>query len=296
MSNPLVTIITPAYNCERFILETIHSVGVQAYEPTDYIVIDDCSTDATWTIVDGFGDMLKAIRHSQNKGEQATVNELLRMVKGKYFMIVNADDPLLPGAIQTLVDFMEAHPDVLCGYPDWDMINEDGSLKMHMRTREYDFAWMVAHHTWIPSVGSIFRSDVIQKIGYRDESFHWLGDGDYWLRLGLVGKMARVPATLACWRYRNGQASGDKSDERAKEHIRVMQKFFTLESVALYAWLCKDQATCWSYLVASVVCKSRRMAISCMVNAVRAYPELLLSPDFYFRVLERAHFVLRRQA
>jgi len=241
MNKPLVTIITPVYNCGAFIDETIKSVLSQDYENIEYYVIDDCSTDNPI-----FRDIrgLHLINHAVNQGEQRTVNEGLKLVKGKYFMIVNADDPLLPGAVSSLVEFMEANPDVLCAYPDYNVIGENGEFRRHVISKEYDFTWMVRHHTWLPSVGSIFRSSLIKDIGYRDTSFRWLGDADYWLRVGLAGKMAHVPMTLACWRHRDGQASSQKSNERALEHIRVMQKFFAAPDLPQNLLDAKAEATC----------------------------------------------------
>lgn len=312
---PLVTVITPVYNCKRFIKETLRSVLDNSYPHLEYIVINDASNDGMEPIIDLYDVRVKYIEHSGNIGEQATVNEGLRMAKGKYFFVVNADDPLLPGCIETMVDFMEAHPDVLCAYPDWRMISEDGSTKMEVKVRDYDFVWMVRHHTWLPSVGSIFREDVIKLVGYRDESFRWLGDGDYWLRIGLAGPMAHVPLTLACWRYRNGQASGQRSSERAKEHIRVMQKFFDKDNRQKIASIfdatrggpdcgeycsvenvstIESMATCWSYLVASSVTGLKSETIKYLWKAIATYPDILFNLSFWDILRSRAMFYLRR--
>jgi len=291
MNKPLVIVITPVYNCEKYIDETIRSVLKQDYENIDYLVIDDGSTDKSLDIISHYSYCLNLMARA-NKGEQATVNDGLRMVTGKYFFIVNADDPLLPGCVSTMVDFMESHEDILCAYPDWDMIDESGNLKMQMKVRDYDFEWMVSHHTWLPSVGSIFRSSVIQSVGYRDETLRWLGDGDYWLRIGLAGKMAHVPQTLATWRYRDGQASGAKSSDRAKEHIRVIDKFYRMPNN--YLWCCKDEAICWSYLVAASVTDSRKEVLSYLWEAFKSYPGLVTSLQFWDILRTRVQYVLRR--
>jgi glycosyltransferase involved in cell wall biosynthesis len=289
---PLVTVITSVYNCEKYLDETIKSVLDQDYPEVEYIVIDDGSTDKSPEIIQNYRCCINNILTQSNMGEQRTVNNGLQLVRGKYFFIVNADDPLLSGCISIMVDYMESHPDILCAYPDWDMIDETGKLKMNMKVRDYDFEWMVRHHTWLPSVGSIFRSTVIQSVGYRDESLKWLGDGDYWLRIGLAGKMAHVPQTLATWRYRNGQASGAKSSERAKEHIRVIDKFYSQPNN--YLWCCKDEAVCWSYIVAASVTDSRKEIISYFWQALRIYPGLLSSLGFWDILRTRAQYVLRR--
>jgi len=293
MNKPTVLVITPSYNCARFVNETIHSVLSQNYKNIKYMVIDDASTDNP-QYPDTYDNDYTLIRHLRNKGEQRTVNEGLLLAKGKYFMVVNADDPLLPGAINTLVEFMEANPDVLCGYPDWDSIDESSRFRCHITSREYDFTWMVKHHTWLPSVGSIFHSDVIKLIGLRDRSFQWLGDADYWLRVGLAGKMARVPYTLACWRHRNGQASLQKSSLRAGEHIRIMRKFYSTPNLPRDIIKVKNEAICWSDLVATAVTDNKLEVVKYLFKAIMTYPRLIVSLEFWDLLIKRAYFILLR--
>lgn len=285
MTQPLVTVITPSYNCGKFVIQTVRSVLSQHCDGLEYIIIDDASTDDSRQKLRFFESFATVIPHYRNIGEQATVNEALRMVKGKYFMIVNADDPLLPNAIPKLIDFMNKYPRVLCAYPDWDSINEDGSFRSHVVSREYDFEWMVRHHTCLPSVGSIFRSSVIQDVGYRDETFKWLGDFDYWLRIGLAGDMKRVPATLATWRHRNGQLSKQKSDARAAEHIRVIDKLFGHKY---------PEAVCWANLVASGLCQNKLKSMQYLFKALAVYPQMLFQVESYDIAAKRIMHLVRR--
>lgn len=310
MNKPLVNIITPVHNCARYIGDTISSVMGQDYQNIRYLVIDDASTDHPQFRPDTLN--FKVIKHTKNKGEQERVNEGMRHVIGKYFMIVNADDPLLPGAVSALVEFMEANPKVLCAYPDYRVIGENGEWRHHVVTREYDFAWMIRNHTWIPSVGSMFRSEIIKTVGYRDTSFRWLGDGDYWFRVGLVGQMAHVPRTLACWRKRRGQASDTKSDDRAQDHIKVVQKFYqdiesqwndeesrTLSFLYTYMVLehLKKEAICWSYLVAAGITDSNKRMVIYAYKAISTYPMMFLRFRFWGVFLKRLRkqflFILR---
>lgn len=293
---PLVTIITPAYNCAKFLPATIESVLNQDYKNIEYHVLDDGSTDDTLDILFGYehsDSRMKGHSH-KNRGEHKTVNEGLKLVRGKYFMYPNADDPLLPGAITKLVEFMEANPDVLCAYPDWDMINEDGGLKRHIKVRDYDFRFMVSHHTCLCSVGCIFRSTVIDIVGWRDPQFRWVSDFDYWLRIGLAGKMAHVPYTLAQWRVRDGQGSGDKSDKRSQDHIRLMHKFYSLPNVPKDIVKVKGAALCWVNLVAAVVTDSKIKAIRYLITAFCHRPIMLLSIEFWDIARRRALHYLRR--
>ena len=291
MAKPLVSVITPVYNCAKYICETIRSVVFQNYENLEYIVIDDASTDGF--DIEGDEEFI-VIKHSINQGEQRTVNDGLKLVKGKYFMIVNADDPLLPGAVSSLVEFMEANPDVLCAYPDYNVIGEDSKIRYRTISRDYDFKWMVRHHTWLPSVGSIFRSSLIKDIGYRDTSFTWLGDADYWLRVGLAGRMAHVRGTLATWRKHATQATNIKSRKRAMEHIRCMEKFYSTPGLPQELIAVKNEAICWSLLVASVVTDSRIDTIQYIGMAVFTYPKLIISLEFWDILTKKVWYLLRR--
>ena len=292
MNLPLVTIITPTYNCEKYIRQTIESVLDNGYKNIEYILIDDDSTDKTTDIIGRY--KLPMLTNESNKGEQSTVNKGLKWVSGKYFMIVNADDPLLTGAIAALVHFMEEYSDELCAYPDWQSINEDGSIKRHIKSRDYDFIYMVKHHTCLPSVGCMFRSNIIKDIGYRDTSFQWLGDFDYWLRIGLVGTMLHVPYPLATWRNRAGQASKDKSDRRAQEHIRVIQKLYNMPIIPRAIVKVKREAICWSYLVAIAVTDSRLKMIYYALKALQSHPAIVFKLEFWDTVRVRAIHILRR--
>lgn len=293
--NPLVTVITPVYNCQDYIDETIASVLSQDYPNKQYIVINDGSTDGSEEVIERFWNDKVMIIHQDNRGEQFTVNRALDMVEGKYFMIVNADDPLIyDDCISRMVKAMEEHPDVLCAYPDWTMIDGDGYLLQHMKMREYDFPFMVRHHWCLPSVGAIFRSSVIKDVGYRDNSFHWCSDFDYWLRVGLAGPMLHVPEELATWRKIPGQLSAKPNKERASERIRLMEKFFSLPGITPEIRKLQPQAMSWSAMVAASLSPTFGDKLTYIGKALRYYPGQLLSTDFWHPLAKYGLYYAKR--
>lgn len=300
MPSPIVTVITPTYNCEKYIAETVKSVLDQNYDNLHYLIIDDGSTDSTREVLKPFDDRLIYI-YQTNQGEAGAVNNGLRRVMGKYFMVVNADDPLLPNAINTLVDFMESHADVLCAYPCWNSIDENGNTRAHFDNGEYDFSYMVRHCVCQPSVGSIFRSTVIKLVGLRDPQFKLHSDFDYWLRIGLAGKMARVPKTLATFRIRNGQQSLTKSDARAQEFINTIRKFFSSRGVVYdpylmtyQVWHLRCESFCWSYLIAASLTDSKSKSLNYLGQAVKSYPNILINPECWDHLFKRVYEIIRR--
>ena len=139
---PLVSVITPAYNRASYLDETIQSVLGQDYTNIEYIVLDDGSTDNTRDVLEKYDGRIVWETHP-NMGETRTVNKGFGMAHGEIVVVVNSDDPLLPGAVKAAVDFMESRPDVLVAYPDWNFIGPKSEVTEHIRVREYDYSFMV---------------------------------------------------------------------------------------------------------------------------------------------------------
>ncbi len=108
----LVSIITPTYNCARFIEETIRSVQAQSYKNWEMIISDDCSTDNTREVIAPFlerDSRIKYICNIKNSGAAITRNNALRIAKGRWIAFLDSDDLWLPEKLETQIAFMEAN-------------------------------------------------------------------------------------------------------------------------------------------------------------------------------------------
>ena len=104
-----VSIITPTFNSERFIAETILSVQAQTYQDWEMIIIDDCSTDRTAEIVASFQEKdsrIKYFYNSTNKGSAFSRNLALQKAKGKWIAFLDSDDLWLPEKLEKQIEFM----------------------------------------------------------------------------------------------------------------------------------------------------------------------------------------------
>lgn len=104
-----VSIITPTYNSERFIAETIVSVQAQTYQDWEMIIVDDCSTDKTAEIVASFQEKdsrIKYFYNSTNKGSALSRNLALQKAKGKWIAFLDSDDLWLPDKLEKQIEFM----------------------------------------------------------------------------------------------------------------------------------------------------------------------------------------------
>lgn len=95
MNEPLVSIITPVYNAERFLSDTIKSVQNQTYKNWEILLIDDCSKDNSAQIIKEFqkyDNRIKYIKLKKNSGASVSRNEGIRNAKGRFIAFVDSDD------------------------------------------------------------------------------------------------------------------------------------------------------------------------------------------------------------
>lgn len=106
MDKSLVSIITPTFNSEKFITETIQSVQNQTYENWEMIIVDDCSSDATLSIISNFSksdNRIKIHQLKNNSGAGIARNEGIENARGKYMTFIDADDIWFPDFIENSI-------------------------------------------------------------------------------------------------------------------------------------------------------------------------------------------------
>jgi len=108
--NDLVSIITPVYNAEYFISDTIKSVIQQTYEKWEMIIVDDCSIDNSYEIIMSFAEKderIRCIRLTNNSGVAEARNVALKVAKGEFICFLDADDLWVSHKLQQQIDFMK---------------------------------------------------------------------------------------------------------------------------------------------------------------------------------------------
>ena len=227
---PLVSVVIPAYNQAAFLAETIDSVLSQSYARTEIIVLDDGSSDGTPGIVQEFQDRVTAVRHD-NRGENPTVNRGLELAQGDILCIVNADDPLLPGAIEAGVAALEEDSGALAAYPDWVEIDPRGQVIRTLRLPDYALADMLLGFNVAVGPGVFLRREALQQVGKRNAELRYTGDLDYWFRVALAGGLKHIPAVLATHRvHPQAASSAAQGKVMANEVLRLMK--VTIDSAA----------------------------------------------------------------
>ena len=110
MIDGLVSIITPTYNCGKFIAETIETVLAQTYKNFEMIIVDDCSTDNTKEVVEQFSksdDRIKYFCLETNSGAAVARTTAMEKANGEYMAFLDSDDLWHPQKLEKQIAFMQ---------------------------------------------------------------------------------------------------------------------------------------------------------------------------------------------
>jgi len=152
MSSPLISVIIPAFNHERYVQETIRSVIDQTYQNIELIIMDDGSKDSTFQkIKEMKAECNKRFarfvyQYQENQGTCTTLNRLLAQVSGKYVAWIASDDKYTPNALFDLIQVLEKNPDVgLVVGKNWIM---DSNGKQCYWDKERNIVYEKAQAKW----------------------------------------------------------------------------------------------------------------------------------------------------
>jgi glycosyltransferase involved in cell wall biosynthesis len=233
-NRPILTIISPVYNGEKYISETIESVINASIEYSyEYIVLDDGSNDSTLKILNAYKDKIKIFSHT-NIGESATVNRGLENALGDFILVISADDPLLTSdLINKACYILIENPSIVAIYPDWRIIDQNGITLRNKILPDFTDDLLIGHCSCLPGPGTLFRKDKALEIGGRRSEWKFVGDYDFWLRLSRVGKIVRLPGVLAQWRENQNSTSISQRDSKmAAERIKVIENFLLENNIS----------------------------------------------------------------
>lgn len=200
-SEPLVSVVMPAYNVAWCVRHAVDSVMAQEYRSRELIVVNDGSTDDTRAVLESYGDRIKLV-HQQNCGMSAARNAAIRSARGTYIAFLDADDWWLPQKLSRQVALMQSRPEI--GFCSTAARVEDGEGSLlnlwcchHGNTHLLQtlFAENAAIAGGCSAV--MVRRQLFDRVGLFDESLHGFEDPDLWIRLAAVSGYQCIDETLA---------------------------------------------------------------------------------------------------
>lgn len=182
--SPSVSVVIPCYNQGRFLGEAIESALKQSLGPPEVVVVDDGSSDDS-PLVAGRYAGVKLIRQ-ENRGLAAARNAGIGASGGDYLVFLDADDRLLPGALESGVKCLDENPDCAFVYGRYTLIAEDGSpmpTPAREREREGPYVDMLRSNYIGMHATVMYRRAVFDSVGRFDTSRAACEDYDLYLRI-----------------------------------------------------------------------------------------------------------------
>lgn len=229
MNKPLVSIITPAYNADKYIEETICSVINQSYQKWEMIIIDDCSKDLTYEKIKKYSEKdrrIKLLQNVNNKGVAFTRNRAIELSQGKYIAFLDADDLWDEKKIEKQVEFMEKNK-ILLSYTGYRKIDEDGSIRGEIKVPlklDYD---ELLKNCLIGFLTSMYNQEILGKQYFKNIKVE---DYVYWLEMIKKIEFAQgLEESLASYRVLENSRSSNKLDI-VKQHWKI---YYNIEKLGL---------------------------------------------------------------
>tara|TARA_Y100000385_G_scaffold291066_1_gene367013 strand:+ start:7173 stop:7916 length:744 start_codon:yes stop_codon:yes gene_type:complete len=211
--NPLVSIITPVYNAEKYISSCIQSVLDQEYTDWEMILVNDCSVDNSMTNIKVFcqsDERIKLINLDTNSGAAIARNKGIEMAVGKYVAFLDVDDIWLPFKLTEQVNFLE-NSTFNFTFSSYNLINENGEQIGEFIIPQK----VIGYHDLLKtcSIGcltAVYNQEVLGK--YYMENLKKRQDYTLWLKLLKKGNAIGIKKVLASYRVSSNSLSANKLD------------------------------------------------------------------------------------
>jgi glycosyltransferase involved in cell wall biosynthesis len=203
MSTPVVSVIIPCYNTGRYLREAIDSALSQTYPAVEVIVINDGSKDDTDEIARSYGDRIVYV-NQQNRGLSGARNAGIRVMKGEFVTLCDADDILLPDCIEKRLAPLLADPKVGLVAGWYREIDADGNrinrVPEKRQLRGIEPFYDVVHRNYGPPVGWTIRAEALERCGTFNPLIKLAEDWDLFLRITTKYSFAYVSDVTVLYR------------------------------------------------------------------------------------------------
>lgn len=201
---PKVSVLLPVYNHADIAGQCIDSLLKQTYGDFELIIINDGSTDSLNEVVKKYRDeRIRYVSRSENRGLPKTLNEGLRLSRGRYITWTSADNLHHPRYLEKLVTVLERRP--ACGsvYSDYNQIDRAGRFIQRMSKGKYRLNGKVNYG---PSF--LYRIEAVNRVGFFDENLFGTEDRDYSIRMAIAAPVYWLPEVLYEYRIHEKSLTG----------------------------------------------------------------------------------------
>jgi glycosyltransferase involved in cell wall biosynthesis len=217
--DPEVSVLMSCYNGGRWLREAIDSVIAQTFDDFELILVDDGSSDETWSIIESYRDRDRRIVavSKSHTGLADSLNVGIAKARGAWIARLDQDDLCEPTRLEEQVNFVSNHPDVvLLGTGCLEIDNQGRAIKRHEYPSDHhDLVRRLERlRAFFPHSSAFYRADDVRKAGGYVSRIHRSEDSRLWLELTSRGNIACLPKLLVRIRRHSSQMSLDDDGHR----------------------------------------------------------------------------------
>ncbi|MDH5673273.1 MAG: glycosyltransferase family 2 protein [Myxococcales bacterium] len=231
-SSPLVSVVMPAHNAERYLCEALDSVLVQTYARLEIIVVDDGSSDSTWQILERYAAADPRVRpfsNEVNRGIVASRNRAFAeaSAEARYFAVLDSDDVCMPDRIAQQVEFLENHPGHALVGGNTLIIDESSAVIGERRypSADADLRRVITRYNPIAQPTVMIRKAALEEVGVYDERFPRCQDYDLWLRMCARYSIANLPEITLKYRISSTQGKSTHLKASLRYTIQIQRRW-----------------------------------------------------------------------
>ncbi len=213
---PLVSVVMGTFNGERYLRTAIDSILGQTFRDVELIVIDDCSTDHTPSILNEIKSArVRVVRNERNLGTPHTLNKGISLAVGKYVAFQDHDDLSLPARLSLQTRFLEEHPEVAMVGSSCRIIDASGEVVRDVVAQcdDAELRWSLLWcNPYFQTTLMVRRNVLVEIGGYSSDPMYLLSE-DYEMmsRVAMRHRVANLPQLLGCWRMHAHSTSAPES-------------------------------------------------------------------------------------
>jgi len=232
VTNPEITVLMSVYNGEKYLREAIDSILNQTFADFEFIIINDGSVDSSVAIIESYNDpRIRLINNETNIGITKSLNNGIKLSRGKYVARMDADDISCPERFEIQLDYFYADPSLTLCSSRCRIIDEYRSLigdthppDSNILLGWHSLAWRLLFFNIIPHASVIVKKKTLVEFGGYSVSAERAEDYDLWSRMSFTHKMILIPDVLILWRKHCLGVSHKYADKQWQTAFKTMHQ------------------------------------------------------------------------
>jgi glycosyltransferase involved in cell wall biosynthesis len=276
-NKPLVSIIMPAYNAEKTIVESIESVLRQTYINWELIVVNDGSKDRTSAVVWAINDERVRLIEQENGCVANARNNGINNSKGEYIAFLDSDDLWVEDKLERQIGVLVGGKHKMCFSKTWCFRENSNQISDCFVNVPLDFddRDKILIYDFIPILTVLLAKDVLDEVGHFDETLRGVEDWDMWIRVLQKYEAIYLDEFLAKYRISSSGLSGNFEKHYIEEE-KVWLKHIDLYSIEISSyrqWFADKKLT--------IIAKQNND----IFNFLKYLSKLLRRPNLFFEYL-----------